>query len=684
MIINSSQWAKNNNIVDSLPLHQAESSLVTQRELALAGRWMRVVAPDEEDMDTNEVWLDNWLNTAIPFSFRYGGIESDKLLPQWQLSIGAQKEEGNQQEFVWIDQSTGLRLTWQVRRFADYPAVEWVLSFENTQANDTLVIEDIQALDLRLKHSRGDDCAYTVHGANGGRSVPDDMVCCSWQVPSFEGEKEIHLGGSHPSSNNHLPFFNLETPEDRGALVGVGWSGNWLGKARVEGSELHTQVGLKESHFILRHNECVRTPRILLVFWEGKRLHGHNMLRQVLHKHYVPPLRDELQQPLVSVNVCFTHHGHGGFLHQATEKEVLSLVEPFVKIGAELFIIDAGWYEGEPWPEWLGNWRFSKKKYPRGLRPISEQLAEANVPFGLWFAPENVSKTAPLLREHPEWVWQREPGAGGTLRMEIPEAREWLLKQIDELVENELMSCYRQDGSGWYGDEPDNRKGINESQHITGLYVLWDTLKKRHPDIIMEGCSGGGRRIDRETLSRFHWHQKSDRWYDSESDQCSLYGANLYLPGGVMNIPTEATDDYGAWSSFAGQFCLGWHPLDEDFPMELARRQVERYKRIRHLLSGDFYPLTPCSLSEPWLGYQFHHVDVDSGFALLFRRPNSEQTENTFKLHLRGLNPQSGFQVHFEGSNRSETLTGQKLAEGIEVSVNETPGAEMIIYEPTK
>jgi len=151
-----------------------------------------------------------------------------------------------------------------------------------------------------------------------------------------------------------------------------------------------------------------------------------------------------------------------------------------------------------------------------------------------------------------------------------------------------------------------------------------------------------------------------------------------------MNIPTEATDDYGAWSSFAGQFCLGWHPLDEDFPMELARRQVERYKRIRHLLSGDFYPLTPCSLSEPWLGYQFHHVDVDSGFALLFRRPNSEQTENTFKLHLRGLNPQSGFQVHFEGSNRSETLTGQKLAEGIEVSVNETPGAEMIIYEPTK
>ena len=75
----------------------------------------------------------------------------------------------------------------------------------------------------------------------------------------------------------------------------------------------------------------------------------------------------------------------------------------------------------------------------------------------------------------------------------------------------------------------------------------------RHPDMVMEGCSGGGRRIDLETVSRFHWHQKSDRWYDSESDQSSLCGANLYLPGGTINIPTMATDNYGAWSSFGGQ-----------------------------------------------------------------------------------------------------------------------------------
>ena len=141
----------------------------------------------------------------------------------------------------------------------------------------------------------------------------------------------------------------------------------------------------------------------------------------------------------------------------------------------------------------------------------------------------------------------------------------------------------------------------------------------------MEGCSGGGRRIDLETVSRFHWHQKSDRWYDSESDQSSLCGANLYLPGGTINIPTMATDDYGAWSSFAGQFSLGWDPIDPAFPMAKARRQVELYKRIRPFLSGEYYPMTACALENTWIAYQFHRRDLNSGFALVFRRPDSSR-----------------------------------------------------------
>ena len=663
-------------MISLLPPYQLESSLVTLAEVDFTKRWVHAVTPDDGAL-SDDAWLDGWLGTSLPFSFRYGARGSTSVLQQWQIqkSSGKTQTHTEQGKFIWNDEDSGLKVIWHVKRFSDYPAVEWVLEFENKGTVDTPIIEDIQALDLRLNHPQQGQ-PYIIHGANGGRSLPDDMMPFSRQLPSAEGESEITLGGEHPSSNHHLPFFNLETPEDQGVLIGVGWSGNWSARLGVDGSQLRARVGLKESHFALRPGEKIRTPRMLLLFWGGKPLHGQNMLRQLLHKHYVPPLPDK---PLVSVNACFTHHGRGGFLHQATEKEVLALVQPFIKIGAELFIIDAGWYDGEPWHEWQGNWRFSRKKYPRGFRPISEPLARENVAFGLWFASESVSATAPLAKEHPEWV------RNGTLRMELPETREWFLKQVDHLIENEMMNCYRQDGSGNYGHEPDDRTGITESQHIAGLYTLWDTLIKRHPSLIMEGCSGGGRRIDLETLSRFHWHQKSDRWYDSESDQCSLYGANLFLPGGVINIPTEAADDYGAWSSFAGQFCLGWHPLDEDFPMEPAKLQVERYKRIRSLLSGDFYPLTPCSLEEEWLGSQFHRVDLDRGFALIFRRPTSRSVDHpvgdALNIRLRGLDPEKRYRVHFERSLRDDTFTGDMLAKGLEVIIADEKGAEMITYE---
>lgn len=303
----------------------------------------------------------------------------------------------------------------------------------------------------------------------------------------------VGLGGDFPSSNRHLPFLSVETPERRGVAIGVGGSGNWLARMRVEGNGMQVKAGLKETNLVLNPGESIRSPRILVVLWEGQRLHGQNMLRQVLYRHYVPKMKGEPQKPLVSVNVCFTYDGKGGFLHQATEETASAIVEPFIKLGAELFILDAGWYDGEPWSSWLGNWTYSKSKYPRGFRPISYPLNKAGVVFGLWFASEHVSDNAPIIREFPKYL--RRDGGSITLRMDLPEAREWFLDRVSDFVRNEGVGCYRQDGAGPFGKDPDHRKGMAESQHLAGLYAKSDELIRRHPDLAMEGCSGGGRRI---------------------------------------------------------------------------------------------------------------------------------------------------------------------------------------------
>jgi hypothetical protein len=141
-------------------------------------------------------------------------------------------------------------------------------------------------------------------------------------------------------------------------------------------------------------------------------------------------------------------------------------------------------------------------------------------------------------------------------------------------------------------------------------------------------------------------------------------------------------DDYGAWSSFAGQFLMGWHPLNPDFPFEQARRQIERYKAIRAMLRGDFYPLTECSLTAPWLAFQFHLTGQDRGFALVFRRQSDDASAgNAFALQLRGLTPAARYRIRCERAGHEQVLPEEALTRGLALAFPEIPGVEMVRYE---
>jgi len=683
-------------IVETLPPHLAQSSTVTQAEMDLARRWSESLSPIVPDSGSNETLLDGWLGGGLPFDFRYGNRPFGSLPGRWSQSDLAQTDHYHQQQFVWADDKSGLQVTWQLKRWLDFPAVECMLTFANTGQAETQLIEDVQDLQLKLRCSHRDS-SPTVHYANGGRSEPDDMMPHS-QVLTAQ-QPHLRLGGGGCSSNVHLPFFNLEVPDDHGVMVAVGWSCDWNADVSANGDELDLRVGITDTRFALAPGQQVRTARMLMLLWQGQRLHGHNMLRRLLHRHYVPPLRGQPQQPLVEANVAWTYHGGKGkvFLEEATEAHVAPLIAPLAELGVEMFIIDAGWYcsTSEFWMDRLGDLRINKK-YPHGFKRLSQAMAERDMVLALWFWPERVCDDVPVAREHPEFV------ENNTLCLGLPEARRWFLARAGRIIDDEGIGCYRQDGyirgaflaqDGKIIDDEDNQQdgyvqaaggpgGIRVISHINGLYTLWEELVADRPTLIMEGCAGGGRRIDLETIIHFHWHQKSDRWGDLESDQCSLYGANLYLPGGQVITFTFRTDDYCAWSGFAGVFSPGWHPLDDDFPMDQARRQVQRYKSIRPFLSGDFYPLTQCSLTDQWIGYQFHRLDLAAGFALVFRRNTEDASPSPgqFQAKLRGLKPRGRYVVQLARADTKQTFSGEQLHDGIELLIENRPGAELITY----
>ncbi|MDR1351642.1 MAG: alpha-galactosidase, partial [Treponema sp.] len=69
-----------------------------------------------------------------------------------------------------------------------------------------------------------------------------------------------------------------------------------------------------------------------------------------------------------------------------------------------VFQIDDGWDRA------VGDWEVHGERFPHGLVPVAEKIAEAGYIPGLWFAPFIVTKGARIFRERGEWLLRDREG----------------------------------------------------------------------------------------------------------------------------------------------------------------------------------------------------------------------------------------------------------------------------------
>jgi len=117
------------------------------------------------------------LASQYPFSFIYGDKHSDDILDNWNQERHSEELDNNRTQIttIWTDPDTGLRIRWEVTRFSDFPALEWLLYFENTGTVDTPIIQDIQALDMTFQSPISNNIPYRLHKTNGAPSNPTDF-----------------------------------------------------------------------------------------------------------------------------------------------------------------------------------------------------------------------------------------------------------------------------------------------------------------------------------------------------------------------------------------------------------------------------------------------------------------------------------------------------------------------------
>ncbi|MFI5380687.1 MAG: alpha-galactosidase [Tepidisphaerales bacterium] len=650
-----------------------------------------IVAPEE--IARRDAWSQASLakpadgkQATLPFSFTYGGRPSAELLAGWPRKDEAGAADGgrNLRTITWIDPVTGLEVRCAIVEYREFPTIEWTIQFRNTSQKDTPILADILALDLGL--TRADKGEFLLHHNAGSQATPDDYRPLETPLPPGKLLRLASSGGR--GSDGVWPYFNFNWGGD-GAIVVIGWPGQWAGSfQRDDKTGLRIRAGQEGARFKLLPGEEVRGPLAVVQFYQGDWIRGQNIWRRWMIAHNIPRLDGKLPAPLLaggSSNQC-------NEMQNANEANQKQFIDGYVGNGIQLSFwwMDAGWYPfRDGW--WnVGTWEPDTKRFPAGLRAVSDHAHAKNVRTLLWFEPERVTPGTWLYEKHPEWLLGKD-GGNKLLYLGNTEARQWLIEHVDKVMKEQGIDIYRQDFNFaplgyWRGNDAPDRQGITEIKHVTGYLAFWDELRRRHPGLLIDTCASGGRRNDLETLRRSVPLHKSDMEYPNlTSKQTQFYGLALWEPFfGAPVYPADRVDTYGFRCGMALLTGLGYDSRRNDLDYALLRKLVSQWRELTDYFWGDFYPLTSwSSTSDVWMAWQLDRPEDGKGMVEAFRRPGSVYESAKFKL--RGVDPAATYRVRnldVEGETR---VSGRELLDvGLPVTITDRPGAVVLRYERVK
>ena len=433
------------------------------------------------------------------------------------------------------------------------------------------------------------------------------------------------------SSSRHLPLMQVmwEAAEAKvGLWAALEWSGRWQLQM---GTDEHWQFvfrgGPTVNGIVLAPGESLRLPRAHVGTWGGPGAtleDGGNCIRRYLAEVHAPSVQGRRPWAYVA------YHHWFGIDSTLTEPLMRKQADRAAELGVEFFEVDAAWYAspGSKFYEGLGNWqRVNTDKFPNGLEPLAEYVRGKGMHFGLWFEPERARAESDWYAEKPEWFWATDSPNYFILDLTRREVQDGLIEMLSGWIDKLDIRWLRWDhnqslGPVWDRVDP---TGKVQFAYVEGLYRVLDTLLARHPNLMIDNCSGGGNRSDFGTLARAGTTVQSDHGEDPHIVRVMQTGGARVLPANYMNGsfyvgPKEGDQAVGPLdllSRMAGAMSFSGHIADWSRPhARKVRKHVDAFKTFRHLLMKDFHALTPYPRSPAdWDVVEF--VDPATGEAVV-------------------------------------------------------------------
>lgn len=470
------------------------------------------------------------------------------------------------------------------------------------------------------------------------------------------------------SSHQANPFVILcgrDTEEEQGSCYGMTfvYSGNFLAEAEMDQAvQTRFVMGIHPDGFCwtLEEGEELAAPEVILSYSsEGFGLLSRN-LHDLYREHLLPKRYHDSGHPILLNNWEVTEFNF-------TEGELLSLAESAAGLGIELFVLDDGWFGNRNHDKsGLGDWTVNREKLPSGLKGLSEKIRGMGMRFGIWIEPEMVNEDSELFRTHPDWCLRipgREPNVERcqlVLDLSRREVRDYLFESISAAIDEAAASYVKWDmnrnlSDVWSAVLPADRQGETAHRYVLGLYELMDRFTGKYPNILWEGCSGGGGRFDAGIL-----YYMPQIWCSDDTDAIERiriqYGTSFGYPicsvgahvSASPNMQTGRTVPLKTRAEVAMAGTFGYEmdvrTLDHK-EREQVRRQIQEYKKYESIIrQGDYYRLTNPQENSFYAAWQFVAKDQKESvvsFVLL----HAEANPPFRRLRIRGLKEDAGYQI---------------------------------------
>ena len=449
------------------------------------------------------------------------------------------------------------------------------------------------------------------------------------RVPVVHGTQKIGSvrGTSSHQYNPMMILAEKETTEDKGNCYAMSfvYSGCFQGEVlKDQLNQTRMMLGLQEEAFRypVETGEMFQAPEVILSYSSE----GMNRLSQNLH-HCIRQhiCRGKYKEEIRPILINSWEAAYFDF----TGDTIYELAKAAKEVNIDMLVMDDGWFgKRDDDNSGLGDWFVNEKKLGGTLGNLIKRINDLGVKFGIWIEPEMVSEDSDLYRKHPDWALT-VPGRN-PVRSRNQLVLDFSRKEVVDEIYDQICKVLDQ-GNIEYVKWDMNRSLMDVYSSVTrdqgrvlhdyvlGLYDFLERLVQRYPNLLIEGCSGGGGRFDAGMM-----YYTPQIWCSDNTDAIDRlriqYGTSFGYPVSVVGSHVSAVPNHQTGRktplhtrgvvAMSGTFGyeLNLMKLSEEEKQEI-REQIAEYKSYAPIIQNGLYYRLSNPTTEEICAWEFVHTD---------------------------------------------------------------------------